>query len=337
MKPPPFIQPVLAIALSLFIGMIIVLATGANPFSTYFTWFSAGFGCAGSGARCALWTALQYATPMILSGLSALVAFRSGMISIGQFGQMVCGAGMTTFLVVALGGPPWLRITLGLLGGIAAGGVWSAIPGALRAYLGINEVIVTLILNSLAIAATGSVSFWRIPEEVRLLPLIPTTKLNIAFFIAVGTAVLTYLILWRRAAGLEIRMSGQAPSFASFAGLRARRAAVRGMFLSGGLAGLGGGLEVLGVHYRFVSSFSTIDQFDGIIVSLLGYLHPIGVLGSAFLLGGLRLGSLNGLQLQTAVPRQLGNIIIGLMMIFITMPLLSRWMTSKIKFPDAEK
>jgi ABC-type uncharacterized transport system permease subunit len=331
MKPPPLMQPVLAITLSLLIGMLIVLATGENPLSTYQTWFSAGFGCAGSGARCALWTALQYATPMILSGLSALVAFRSGLISIGQFGQMVCGAGMTTFLVVTLGGPPWLRITLALLGGMIAGGVWSAIPGALRAYLGINEVIVTLIMNTLAIAATGRVSFWRIPEEVRLLPLIPTTKLSLAFFIAVGTAVLTYLFLWRRGSGLEIRMAGQAPLFARFAGIRARRAVVRGMFLSGALAGLGGGLEVLAVHYRFVSSFSTIDQFDGIIVSLLGYLHPIGVLGSAFLLGGLRLGSLNGLQLQTAVPRQLGNIIIGLMMIFIAMPRLAAWIKNNFQ------
>ncbi|MCB8928885.1 MAG: ABC transporter permease [Ardenticatenaceae bacterium] len=335
MKPAPVLQSFLAVALSLGLGLLIVLPTGENPFLAYRLWFAAGFGCAGSGGFCAIWTALQYATPMILSGLSAMVAFRSGLISIGQFGQMVCGAGMTTFLVVTLPGAPWLRISVGLLGGIVAGGIWSAIPGALRAYLNINEVITTLIFNALALAATGRVSFWRIPTEVRLLPLIPTTKLTVAFFIALGTAVFIYLYLWRRGAGLEIRMAGQAGLFAKFSGLNARRAVVRGMFISGGLAGLAGGLEVLAVHYRFVSSFSTIDQFDGIIVSLLGQLHPLGILFSAFLLGGLRLGSLNGLQLQTAVPRQLSNIIISFMMILMVMPAIARWLAANLSKKDA--
>ncbi|WP_420640575.1 ABC transporter permease [Candidatus Leptofilum sp.] len=326
MKPAPVLQPFLAVILGMGLGLLLVLPTGENPFEAYRLWLTAGFGCVGSGGFCAIWTALQYATPMVLSGLAAMVAFRSGMISIGQFGQMVCGAGMTTFLVSTLPGEPWLRISLGLLGGIMAGGIWSAIPGALRAYLNINEVITTLIFNTLALAATGRVSFWRIPTEVRFTPLIPTTKLTVAFFVAVGTAVLTYLYLWRRGAGLEIRMAGQASLFTKFAGMNARWAVVRGMFISGGLAGLAGGLEVLAVHHRFVSSFSTIDQFDGIIVSLLGQLHPLGILFSSFLLGGLRLGSLNGLQLQTAVPRQLSNIIIGLMMILMVMPTIIQWL-----------
>lgn len=335
MKPAPVFQPLLAVILSMGLGLLIVLPTGENPFLAYRLWFAAGFGCAGSGAFCALWTALQYATPMILSGLAAMVAFRSGLISIGQFGQMVCGAGMTTYLVVTLPGAPWLRIVVGLLGGIAAGGIWSAIPGALRAYLNINEVITTLIFNTLSLAATGAAGFWRIPAEVRLTPLVPTTKLTVAFFIAVAVALVVYLYLWRRGPGLEIRMAGQASLFTRFAGMNERRAVVRGMFISGGLAGLAGGLEVLAVHHRFVSSFSTIDQFDGIIVSLLGQLHPLGILISAFLLGGLRLGSLNGLQLQTAVPRQLSNIIIGMMMILMVMPALARWLAANMSKKDA--
>lgn len=335
MKPTPVLQSLLAVVLGMGVGLLLVLPTGENPFVAYRLWLAAGFGCAGSGAFCAIWTALQYAAPMILSGLAAMVAFRSGLISIGQFGQMVCGAGMTTYLVTVLPGAPWLRITLGLLGGIIAGGIWSAVPGMLRAYLNIHEVITTLIFNTLALAATGRVSFWRIPAEVRFTPLIPTTKLTVAFFVAVGTAVLIYFYLWRRGAGLEIRMAGQAPLFARFAGIRARRAVVRGMFISGSLAGLAGGLEVLAVHHRFVSSFSTIDQFDGIIVSLLGQLHPLGILFSSVLLGGLRLGSLNGLQLQTAVPRQLSNIIIGLMMILMVMPAIANWLAANASKKDA--
>jgi simple sugar transport system permease protein len=120
-------------------------------------------------------------------------------------------------------------------------------------------------------------------------------------------------------------MSGQAETFAAYAGMRAKWAVVGGMAVSGMLAGLAGALEVLGVHYRFVSNFSSVDQFDGIAVSLLGQLHPLGVVLSAFLLGGLRLGALNGLQLQTAVPRELGDAVIALTMLLVAMPRLLQW------------
>jgi ABC-type uncharacterized transport system permease subunit len=312
--------PVLSTAASLLLGMLIILPTGENPFVVYGHWFKAGFSCQAAGARCALLTTLQYATPLTLSGLSALVAFRSGLISIGQFGQMVMGAGFTTWVAVSLPWPAFPRILLACIAGLVAGALWGFIPGLLKAYLNINEVIVTLILNPLALAATGRVGFMRIPEGARLAPLVPTTKLTFAFLLAIGIAAMLSLFLWRMGGGMALRLSGRAPRFALYAGIRPRRAVVWGMALSGMLAGLAGSLEVLGVHYRFVSNFSSLDQFDGIAVSLLGQLHPIGVLFSAFLLGGLRLGAINGIQLQTGVPRELGSAVIALMMLLVTAP-----------------
>ena len=208
----------------------------------------------------------------------------------------------------------------GRFGGLSAGAIWGLIPGLLKVLLNVPEVIVTLLMNQIAVAAVSPVSWWRIPESAQLIPLVATTKLTNAVIVALTIVGITYLYLWHRTTGLEIRMAGQAPAFARYAGMRPKRAILMAMALSGALAGLAGTLEVLGVHYRFVSSFSSIDQFDGIAVSLLGQLHPLGVARSAFLLGGLRLGALTGLQMQTTVPRELGNALIAIMMIFVVAP-----------------
>ncbi|MDJ0756215.1 MAG: hypothetical protein QNJ45_21980 [Ardenticatenaceae bacterium] len=314
------------ILVGLLCGLAIISLTGRNPLPIMGIWLSAGFSCSGAGFRCAPITAAQYATPLIFSGLSAMIAFRAGLISIGQFGQMIVGAGVTAGLVIALAETlsPLSALILALAAGSLAGGIWGAIPGALKAYLNINEVIVTLIMNSLAPAAVGALSWQRIPEAVRLIPLVPSTKVTGALFIALITTVIVFVYLWWHQGGLELRMSGQAANFARYAGMRPRRTVVWAMLLSGIMAGLGGGLEVVGVHYRFVTNFSTIDMFDGIVVSLLGQLHPLGIVFSAFLLGGLRLGALNGLQLMTNTPREIGDAVIAVMMILITLPHIRR-------------
>ena len=320
-----FLQPILALAISLLLGVLFILPTGENPLVVYGKWFVAGFSCRGPGSQCAILTALQYATPLLLSGLSAMMAFRVGLFSIGQFGQMIMGAGVATFLAGSLDWAPLVRGITAVFFGMVAGGLWSAIPGFLRAYLNIHEVITTILLNPLAVAAVGPFSWRRIPPEMQLPPLIPTTKLTLSLFIALLAAGVIYFYLWRMGGGFSLRMSGQAQNVARYAGMHPRRAIVWGMALSGSLAGLAGALEVLGVHYRFVSNFSSLDQFDGIIVALMGQLHPLGITLSALLLGGLRLGTLTGLQLETAVPRELGSAIIALTMLFIAMPQLRQW------------
>lgn len=329
-------QPLLAIFLSLLVGILFILPTGENPLMVYGEWFLAGFSCRGAGGQCALLTALQYSTPLLLSGLAAMMAFRLGLFSIGQFGQMIMGAGVTTLLAATLDWPPLVRGSTAILLGMVAGGIWSAVPGFLRAYLNIHEVITTIILNPIAIAIVAPVSFRRIPPEMQLMPLVTTTKLTVSLFIALLVAGLIYLYLWRTGSGFALRTSGQALLVARYAGMRPRRAIVWGMAVSGALAGLAGALEVLGVHYRFVSNFSSVDQFDGIIVALMGQLHPLGIALSALLLGGLRLGTLTGLQLQTAVPRELGSAIIALTMLFLAMPQLLRFLSQNFMWQNVE-
>lgn len=123
-------------------------------------------------------------------------------------------------------------------------------------------------------------------RPARLAPLAPGTKLNAGIILALLAALLVYVHLWRSASGYEQRMAGEAPLFAKFGGIRERRAVMRAMLISGGLAGLAGGIEVLGVHYRFVQPFSGGGGFDGVAVALLGQNHPLGVTLAAILLGG---------------------------------------------------
>ncbi|MFN2138040.1 MAG: ABC transporter permease, partial [Candidatus Promineifilaceae bacterium] len=273
-----------------------------------------------------LLTTLQYATPLILSGLSATIAFRTGLFSIGQLGQMLLGAAAATFLANRLALPTAWIVFFAFCAGALAGAFWGFIPGVLKAFLNVNELISTLLFNPIAFLLIAPVSYMRIPPASRLLPLVASTKLNAGIFIALGAAVFIYLYLWRMASGLEVRSSGDSSTFARYAGMQPRRAIVRAMSISGALAGLAGAIEVIGVQYRFVSSFSAIDQFDGIFVALIGQQHPLGVVITAFLLGGVRLGTNNGLQLEAGVPRELGNILVAMTIFIVASPKLYEWL-----------
>lgn len=314
----------LPVLLSLFAGALLILAAGQNPLSAYAGLFEAGFTCDPGPGRCALVTALQFATPLILSGLSATVALRSGFFSVGQIGQMLFGAAAASWLGGSLSLPPFLHPAIALLGAALLGGIWGLVPAFLKHFVGVNEVISTLLLNPIASVLVGLAWLPRVVGSARLSPLIPSTKLSAGILIALAAAFLMYLFLWRTTWGMVIRAHASAPRFAFYGGMPRHRPVLFAMALSGALAGLAGGVEVLGVHYHFVSSFSAVNDFDGLIVGFAGQLHPAGVVMFAFLLGGLRTGSLVGLQMQSGIPRELGSALIAFMLIFAATSPVSR-------------
>lgn len=312
------------VLLSLGAGALLILAAGQNPLTIYANLFDAGFTCKAGPGRCALLIALQFATPLILSGLSATVALRSGFFSIGQIGQMLFGAAAASWLGGSLSLPPLIHPTLALVGAALFGGLWGLIPAVLKHFIGVNEVISTLVLNPIASVLVGLAWLPRVQDSARLSPLIPSTKLSAGILIALVAALLIYLFLWRTTWGMEIRSHASAPRFAIYGGMPLHRPVLLAMTLSGALAGLAGGVEVLGVHYHFVSSFSAVNDFDGLIVGFAGQLHPLGVVIFAFLLGGLREGSLVGLQMQSGIPRELGSALIAFMLLFVATNRFSR-------------
>jgi len=307
----------LPLILSLFLGALLILAIGHNPLSTYANLFDAGFSCDSGPGRCALITTLQFATPLILSGLSATVALRGGFFSVGQAGQMLFGAAAASWLGGYMSMPPIIHTAVALVGAALLGGLWGLVPALLKHFIGVNEIISTLLLNPIASVLVGLVWLPRVELSARLSPLIPSTKLSAGIFIALATALLIYLFLWHTTRGMEMRANANAPRFALYGGMPTHKPVLMAMALSGALAGLAGGVEVLGVHYQFVSNFSAVNDFDGLIIAFAGHLHPAGVVLFAFLLGGLRTGSIVGLQIRSGIPRELGGALIAFILIFV--------------------
>lgn len=312
-----WLMPVFAVVISFLVSGLFVLMNGSSPIEAYRLLLEAGFGCQATG-RCALLTTLQFATPLALTGLSAAIAFRVGMFSIGQAGQMILGAAAAAWFCAPLGLPAVPQTLVALLAGVLAGGVWGWIPGMLKVMLGVNEVITSLVLNQLAFMFVGMFRMYRVPGPIRLEVLASGTKLNSGVYLALAACLVLYAFLWMHQSGYEARMAGESSTFAHFAGMRGRSAILRGMLLSGGAAGLAGAIEVLGVHYRFVTVFSGGGGFDGVAVALLGAAHPLVIPLAAVILAGLRLGATNGLQLKAQIPRELGGAMIAMMILLVS-------------------
>ena len=245
------------------------------------------------------------------------VAFRGGFFSLGQAGQMLFGAAAAAWLAGSLSLPPGIHPAVALLGAALFGGLWGLVPGLLKHFIGVNEIIATILLNPIASSLIGFVWLPRMRLGAELSPLIPSTKLSAGFLIALTAALLVYIFLWHTSHGFEIRTSAKAARFAVFGGIPRHKPILLTTAVSGALAGLAGGVEVLGVHYHFVSSFSAVNDFDGLIVAFAGHLHPAGVVLFSILLGGLRTGSIIGLQIRTGIPRELGSALIAMMLIFV--------------------
>ncbi len=321
--------PILATLSGLVVAAIPLLMTNADPLTAYGQLFSSAFSC-GSFERCNLFTTLQLATPLMLTGLSAVVAFRSGLFSLGQEGQLLLGGMMAAWLGFVIHLPPLTHAAFAIAGAMLVGGLYGWLPGVLRVRLGVNEVISTLVLNNIArlfvlylinfpLRADQSTTAHSpvIDETARLAAFAPGSKWGVGFILALLAGALVYVYLWRSAPGYEQRMAGQAPFFARFGGVPSARAAIRGMIISGMLSGLAGAIQTLGVHYRMLDGFSAGLGFDGLTAAILGQVHPIGALVVAIFFAGLRQGAQIGLQLTANIPRELGGGIIALMILFV--------------------
>jgi general nucleoside transport system permease protein len=311
------LRPLLASLIGLLIGGLFVLLTGNSPLKALKILFNAGFGCE-SGSNCAILTTLQFTTPLILVGLSAAVAFRAGIFSIGQAGQMILGAAAANWVASSASLGPILRPTAALILSASFGLVYGIFPALFTIYFNINAILSTIFLNYIAFYLINFIPSgygrW-IPETARLASIAYGTKLNTGFFIAIAVLILIFIWLWRTASGYNVRMAGQNPVFAKAGGIKPHQSILLGMMLSGALAGLAGGIEILGVHYHFVQNFTGSDVFDGVMVALLGFSHPIGILFSAFVLAGIRLAAMTGLSIQMGIPRSIGGMLISTMVI----------------------
>ena len=320
--------PLLSIILALAIGALILWLTGSNPFEAYLALFRGAFGSAEAFGR-----TLEKATPLVFAGLAVAFAFKAGLFNIGGQGQLLIGAIVAGYLGFAIEGLPfYIHMPLALIGGSLAGGLYGAIPGALKAYTGAHEVITTIMLNFIAINITDYLANgpWKAEGIVARTPAILESAAiprwgayPLGFVIAVIMAVLTYYLLYRTTWGYAIRTTGFNQSAALYAGIKVGWIIILTMAFSGFLAGMGGSIETLGVVGRFQPGFNVALGFDGITIALLAKTNPLGVIPAAILIGAMDAGS-SQMQFDAGVRFQIIDIIEGLILFFVSADLIVR-------------
>jgi simple sugar transport system permease protein len=315
--------PVVALAVALLVGAVLVGVAGADPWQAYLALADGAFGSA-----YALGVSLQKATPLVFTGLSVLLAFRAGLLNIGAEGQLYAGALATVIVGVYVEALPAVaHVPLGLVAGVLAGALWAGIAGALKAARGVNEIISTIMLNFVAIYLVSYLVQGPLAEppgwlqqtstirpSAELPMLHPRSGLSAGVLLAVACALGVRYFLWRTARGLELRAVGLGPETARFSGISVARGTVTAMLVSGGIAGLAGATEIQGVHYRLLDGFSPGYGFDGIAVAFLGRAEPIGAVFSALLFGALRVGA-NQMQRVAGIPAALVLVLQGLVIL----------------------
>lgn len=345
-----FRLPVFAVLLGFIVGAICIVIAGSNPFVAYFALFRGSL-----GSITYFGETLYKMTPILFTGLSVALAFRCGLFNIGAEGQYIVG----TITAVATGWyfswlPGFILIPLILLFGLFAGGIWGGFAGYLKARFGVHEVITTIMMNYIALHTTnlmvrttfnpqtlipGSIKeafTVPIPDQAKLLKLsdvIPQfgySSAHIGIVIAIVTAVLIYFLLFKTTVGYEIRSVGFNPDAAEYGGISKKKNTILSMFLAGGLAGLGGAVQVTGIIYM-VNQVSAGPGygFTGISVALVGASHPLGVIASALLFGILDNGAR---QMQLAgIPKEVTAIIQAVILIFIAGELIVKILSDKRK------
>lgn len=326
--------PVFATLAALLVGAIMLLLLKVNPIEAYRAMWDGAF-----GSQNALAETLVKATPLLLVGLGICISFRGDVINIGGEGQMIVGAILGTLVGLTLvDWPGWAVIPIALITGFLGGAIWGGIPGFLKAYFRVNEILSTVMMNAIAVQLMNFLLRGpmidpsqaelasKIPQTARLLdgfrlPRWAPTRLHLGALIAVVLAVLVYILLWRTTWGYRIRAVGQNPDASRYAGVKVRNYIVLALILSGAFAGLAGVMQVYGVNYRMItdgsaSGFTGSAGFNGIVAALFGGLHPIGTIPASILFGALLVGA-NKMQRVVQVPSALITALNGLVVVFV--------------------
>lgn len=277
------------------------------------------------GSRGAATETLTRATPLILTGLAAAVAFRARLWNIGAEGQLYLGAAAAAAIGAgAITAPPWILIPLVLSFGAAAGALWLIGPALLKTRLGVDEVVTTLLLNFVVLLfismmiegpmkdplAFGWPQSAPVLDEAALPKLVPKSRLHAGFAIAVAAAVAFWLIDARTRWGFEARAVGSNPAAARFAGMTIPAVMIRVAVFSGGLAGLAGACEVTGLRGYLALDLSPGFGYAGIVVAMLAQLHPLGVVGAAVFVAGVFVGA-DAMGRSLGVPGFIADVIVA--------------------------
>lgn len=319
------IIPIASILIAFLIGAILIIMQGQNPILAYSELIRGSLGNKGSFGETIIKT-----IPLIFTGLAVTFAYRCSVFNIGAEGQFIMGAlGATWFALSFPGAPPVIAITGALLSAFILGGLWGGIPGILKAKRGLNETINTILMNYIAIQVVsfavkgplketnGEFPQTDLLEKAYYLPRIWSgTRVHAGLIIAIVIVLIVYYYIFWTSSGFRMRVVGLNHIAAEYAGIRVPMNYALSLAISGGLAGLGGASEILGIQYRLMDGFASGYGFDGIAIALISGLHPIGVIFSSFFFGVLRTGA-NTMQRSVGISTSLVDIIQGLVIFFV--------------------
>lgn len=313
-----------AVLMALLCGALLLWASGYNPVEAYGALLWGSFGTINSVSEVLLRT-----TPLLLAALGLTISNRAQVISIGSEGQIYLGAMGAAWIGLFFGSlPTVLLIPLCMVCGVILGALWGGIAGYLKVKMKANEIIVTLMMNYIAIEFVRYLvnGPWRDPNSVEpftakiaekaWLPiLIPRTRLHIGILIALAFVGLFWWLLKRTRMGYQLTICGSNPTAAETNGINCGRIIVLSMLVSGAMSGLAGSIELMGVHHRLIEEVSPNYGFTAIIIAILGRGKPVRVLFAALFFAVLTVGA-DGMRLTMGIPAALGQILQALVLLF---------------------
>lgn len=316
------------VLLAFLINAIILIITGQDVMRVYSTLFEGAF-----GDKWAFASSIRWALPLAFTGLAFAVSLRGGMFNIGTEGQLYFGAfaaAWVGFTFVNL--PGFILVPLCFFAAAVIGSLWAMVAGWLKVRFHANEVVTTLMLNYIAILFTEYLiryPFYQpgsagesgaskdIAAQAQLTTLISGTNVTTGLILAL--LIIVFIYFWNKytVGGFESNLVGNNDRFAKFSGLKVKTIQMKTMAMSGAIAGLGGAVEVLGIHHRFIINFSSNLGFDGVVVALLGNNHPLMIPFSALFMGAMKNGSIS-LEMFGNVPKAMVSILLGIIIMAIT-------------------
>ncbi|MGX7100495.1 ABC transporter permease [Globicatella sanguinis] len=330
-------KSIFPIFLALIIGYVIIHLSGYDANDAYVQLINGSLG----NTRQFMNT-LFAATPILLTSLATLMSFRAGLYNMGSEGQLYLGGFAAAYVGFTFNGLPfYIHIFLCILAGMLIGMTYSMFSGILRAYLNVDEMVSTLMMNYVAVLLTTWLASYpfRAPgssnpqtvniNETAIIPRITnSSQLHYGIFIAIIVFIIIYLIFKHTKLGYNIDSIGKNPNFSKFIGINVERNIIIIMGISGILSGLAGTLEILGTHKKFVSGFGANYGWTGLTVALLGGLNPIGAFWGSIIFGILKTGG-STMEIITGVPRSIISILEGLIVLFITVDTLNKKLSIK--------
>jgi len=315
--------PVISFVVSLLLGAILLIISGVNPISTYAAMARGAFGS---------WRSISEtfvkAIPLMLTVLGVSIAFQMQFWNIGAEGHLALGGGAAAWVALFLSDmiPGFLLLPAVLIIGMVAGALWAGVPATLKAALGVDETLTTLMLNYVAILFSEHLYYgpWRDPEgygfpgtapfpEAAWLPRLGGTRAHLGLLFAVVAAVVLWFVFKRTRWGFELRIIGENQRAARYLGINIGRNIVLALLLSGALSGLAGACEVTGISRRLQQGLSIGYGYTAIIVAWMAQLNPLAVIFVAILMAGLLVGG-DQVQIMMGLPSAVGVVLQGMIL-----------------------